>query len=131
MMSNFDKIFISAIENRDIQALKLIPKSRHCPVNLLEEWIAPFLEKDCFFSIDLYGDEMAQPIKNFKSIYRKAKEKGLILKAHVGEWGCANSVKEAVEELELNEVQHGISAYKKCCCRYRSRYRDTNKITCT
>ena len=49
MMSNFDKIFISAIENRDIQALKLIPKSRHCPVNLLEEWIAPFLEKDCFY----------------------------------------------------------------------------------
>ncbi len=86
--------------------------SRHCPVNILEEWIAPFLEKDCFFSIDLYGDEMAQPIKNFKPIYRKAKEKGLFLKAHVGEWGCADSVKEAVEELELNEVQHGISAYK-------------------
>ncbi|MFZ5988985.1 MAG: adenosine deaminase [Bacillota bacterium] len=86
--------------------------SRHCPVNLLEEWITPFLEKDCFYSIDLYGDEMTQSIKNFKPIYRKAKDKGLVLKAHVGEWGDADSIKEAVDELELNEVQHGISASK-------------------
>jgi len=84
--------------------------SRHCSVQLLEEWIEPFLQSDCFHSLDLYGDELAQPIKNFKNIYRKAKEKGILLKAHVGEWGDADSVKEAVEELELNEVQHGIAA---------------------
>ncbi len=84
--------------------------SRHCPINLLEEWIAPFWEKDCFYALDLSGDEMAQPIENFKPIYRRAREKGLILKAHVGEWGAADSVKEAVTELELDEVQHGIGA---------------------
>lgn len=84
--------------------------SRHCPINLLEKWMAPFLERDCFFSIDLYCDELVQPIKNFKGLYRKAKEKGWLLKAHVGEWGDADSVKETVEELELDEVQHGISA---------------------
>ncbi len=84
--------------------------SRHCRIELLEKWIEPFLEQDCFYSIDLYCDEFAQPIKNFKGLYRKAKEKGWILKAHVGEWGTADDVKEAVEELELNEVQHGIAA---------------------
>ena len=84
--------------------------SRHCKVQLLEQWIEPFFERDCFHSIDLYSDELAQPITNFKRIYRKAKDKGLILKAHVGEWGDADSVKEAVEELELQEVQHGIAA---------------------
>jgi adenosine deaminase len=84
--------------------------SRHCPINLLEEWLAPFWERDSFFSLDLSGDELVQPIKNFKAIYRNAKEKGLLLKAHVDEWGDADAVKEAVEELELDEVQHGISA---------------------
>jgi len=39
-----------------------------------------------------------------------AKEAGLALKAHVGEWGDADSVQRAVEELELDEVQHGIAA---------------------
>jgi len=37
--------------------------------------------KNCFASIDLYRDEFAQPIKNFIPLYRKAKEKGLILRA--------------------------------------------------
>ena len=63
-----------------------------------------------FYSIDLYGNELAQPIENFKSIYRRAKAEGLRLKAHVGEWGTADDVRRAVEELELDEVQHGISA---------------------
>jgi adenosine deaminase len=39
-----------------------------------------------------------------------AKDKGLRLKAHVGEWGDADDVWRAVEELELDEVQHGIAA---------------------
>jgi adenosine deaminase len=39
-----------------------------------------------------------------------AKAAGLRLKAHVGEWGDADSVWRAVGELELDEVQHGIAA---------------------
>jgi adenosine deaminase len=84
--------------------------SRHCSIEWLLKWSEVFFEQDCFSSIDLYGDEFAQPIENFKPIYRRAKEKGLILKAHVGEWGTADDVMRAVEELELDEVQHGIAA---------------------
>ncbi|WP_432664373.1 adenosine deaminase [Wukongibacter baidiensis] len=94
----------------DMELRLQIGLSRHCEVRKLEEWIGPFWDYECFYSIDLYGDELAQPIENFKGIYRRAKEKGLILKAHVGEWGDADSVKRAVSELELNEVQHGIAA---------------------
>ncbi|MGD9202303.1 MAG: hypothetical protein PVI26_12120 [Chitinispirillia bacterium] len=39
----------------------------------------------------------------------------MVLKAHIGEWGNADSVKEAVEELELTEIQHGISAAESIC----------------
>jgi len=63
-----------------------------------------------FKSVDICNDEFAQPIRNFKSIYRRAKASGLRLKAHVGEFGSADDVMEAVEELELNEVHHGIAA---------------------
>lgn len=83
--------------------------SRHCSVETILEWFEPFLELDYYRAIDLYGDEFAQPISNFKNIYRRAKEEGMVLKAHVGEWGDAASVQEAVETLELDEVQHGIS----------------------
>ena len=53
---------------------------------------------------------MAQPIENFIPIYDKAAENGLVLKAHVGEWGTAKDIVSAVELLHLNEVQHGIAA---------------------
>ena len=84
--------------------------SRHCPIEYLEDCLSHFWGNTAFYSIDLYGDEFAQPIENFKSIYRRAKKEGLCLKAHVGEWGSAEDVRRAVEELELHEVQHGMSA---------------------
>ena len=63
-----------------------------------------------FRSVDICNDEFAQPIRNFKPIYKRAKALGLRLKAHVGEFGSADDVMEAVEELELDEVHHGIAA---------------------
>ena len=84
--------------------------SRHCDIAYLEDCLSHFWGCRAFYSIDLYGDELAQPIENFRPIYRRAKSEGLILKAHVGEWGTAQDVRRAVECLELDEVQHGIAA---------------------
>ena len=84
--------------------------SRHCDIAYLENCLSHFWGCKAFYSIDLYGDELAQPIENFKAIYRRAKSEGLRLKAHVGEWGKAVDVHRVVECLELDEVQHGISA---------------------
>jgi adenosine deaminase len=84
--------------------------SRHCRIEDIRRWMEPFLALTFYRTFDLSGDEFAQPIENFKPLYRLARENGLRLKAHVGEWGDADSVWRAVEELELDEVQHGIAA---------------------
>ena len=94
----------------EIELRLQIGMSRHCEIAYLEECLSHFWGCKAFYSIDLYGDELAQPIENFKSIYRRAKAEGLRLKAHVGEWGTAEDVRFAVECLELDEVQHGIAA---------------------
>jgi adenosine deaminase len=67
------------------------------------------IEYDFFKSIDLVGDDR-DSVANYKLIYRKAKSKGIILKAHLGEFGDAESVRKGVDVLELDEVQHGIAA---------------------
>lgn len=94
----------------EIELRLQIGLSRHCDIGYLEDCLSHFWGNKAFYSIDLYGDELAQPIENFKSIYRRAKSEGLKLKAHVGEWGTAEDVRKAVECLELDEVQHGIAA---------------------
>lgn len=84
--------------------------SRHCNINYLLHCLEPFWGRKEFYSIDLYGDEFAQPIERFVPIYKKAKENGLVLKAHIGEWGTAEDVMRGIELLSLDEVQHGIAA---------------------
>lgn len=88
--------------------------SRHCSIPYLMGCLEHFWslepKSSPYYSIDLYGDEFAQPIENFVPIYKRAKEYGIRLKAHVGEWGTADDVIKAVELLELDEVQHGIAA---------------------
>lgn len=94
----------------EIELRLQIGLSRHCKIDYLERCLEHFWGRKEFYSIDLYGDELAQPIENFKGIYSKAKEEGLVLKAHIGEWGSTEDIKRGIEELQLNEIQHGISA---------------------
>jgi len=84
--------------------------SRHCKVDYLMKCLDQFWGYKEFYSIDLYGDELAQPIENFVAIYKKAKDNGLKLKAHIGEWGTAQDIQKGVELLGLDEIQHGIAA---------------------
>jgi adenosine deaminase len=95
-----------------IEWIPQLSMSRHCKITALSRWLAPFLELNAYRTFDLSGDELAQPIENFVPLYRMAKDAGLRLKAHVGEWGTADDVWRAVEKLELDEVQHGIAAHE-------------------
>jgi len=56
------------------------------------------------------GDETALRAKDFRSLYRRARENGLGTTCHAGEGTTASAVLEAVDELEIRRVGHGISA---------------------
>ncbi len=75
-------------------------------MNRIEE----VLDSGWFYSLDICGRELAQPAENFKQIYAMAKNKGLKLIAHVGETKPAYYVQQVVEQLELDQVHHGITA---------------------
>lgn len=96
----------------DIVFLPELTYDRSCDVTGAVNEVESILQYHYFKSIDICCDEFAQPIKHFKPLFRKAKEYGIRLKAHVGEFGTADDVMEAVEELELDEVHHGIAAAK-------------------
>ena len=68
------------------------------------------IELGLFRSIDLYSHQEACAPEAVKPLYSKAREVGMKLKAHVGEFGGAEEVRRTVEILDLDEVQHGIGA---------------------
>ena len=94
----------------DIEWVPQLGLSRHCKQSWLWSWLTPFLEAGGWRALDLSGDELAQPIETFQPLYRACRDRGMRLKAHVGEWGTADDVWRAVEVLDLDEVQHGIAA---------------------
>lgn len=110
--------FIHTMKNLNQQLAPntiLLPElafDRGCDVDKEFSRLDEILSYNWFKSVDINGGEFDQPIRNFKKIYRKAKEYGLRLKAHVGEFGTADDVMEAVEELELDEVHHGVASAK-------------------
>jgi len=65
--------------------------------------------KNWFRGIDIINYWDACTMDDMKVMCRKAQEYGLILKAHVGEFGGADKVMNYAEELELDQIQHGIA----------------------
>lgn len=67
------------------------------------------LKSGLFYSIDIVGDEKLG-VDPFVKIYKIAGELGIIRKAHIGEFGDALDIKDAIEKLDLDTIQHGLSA---------------------
>jgi len=76
----------------------------------IERTVQECIDSGCFVSIDLYGNETIKEPECYVPFYARARRAGMKLKAHVGEFGSAESVRHTVEVLELDEVQHGINA---------------------
>lgn len=105
--------FVSAIQKKYETEILLLPEigmSRERDLDILNRQMLACIETGVFRSLDLYGLELAREADVFINIYRCAKQHGMKLKAHAGEFGTAESVRHTVEILELNEVQHGIAA---------------------
>lgn len=65
-----------------------------------------------FNAIDIVNYSNTYSIKELKEICRKAKAQGMVLKAHLGEFGSPDELMLYAEELELDEIQHGVAAAK-------------------
>lgn len=63
--------------------------------------------KDKIIGIGLDSSENGHPPIKFKDIYLKAKEEGFKLVAHAGEEGPAEYVWQALNELEIDRIDHG------------------------
>ena len=56
------------------------------------------------------GDETAVRARDFREIYKRARAEGLGVTCHAGEGTSADKVLEAVSELEVPRIGHGIAA---------------------
>lgn len=103
--------FIQLLKETFSDCMQIYPelcfdRHKYDPKN--DEDVLRLLKSGVFYSIDVTGDEMLG-VKNFAEYYNMAGYLGIIRRAHVGEFGDSNTVKEAIDILGLDMLQHGLS----------------------
>jgi adenosine deaminase len=95
----------------DIQVRLIASMNRHEPVSLGEEVLAAALANQSrgIVGIDLAGDEANYTGLEFRPIFQRAKQAGLGITIHAGEWAGADSVWNAIGNLFADRVGHGIN----------------------
>ncbi len=63
--------------------------------------------RDRIYGIGLDSSELGNPPVKFKRVFARAREAGFALVAHAGEEGPAAYVREAVEVLQVQRIDHG------------------------
>jgi len=84
--------------------------NRHESTELAEQvaWLAADHVKDGLVALDLAGNEADFPSQPFYGIFKEAKQAGLHMTIHAGEWGPAYNVREAIEEIGAERIGHGV-----------------------
>jgi len=91
--------------------VKLIASvNRHESTDLAEQvaWLAANYQDRGVVGLDIAGNEADFAGKPFAPIFREAKEAGLRITVHAGEWGGAANVREAIEMLGADRIGHGV-----------------------
>jgi adenosine deaminase len=76
-------------------------ETARCAAETAGDWIVGF---------GIAGDEKIGQPKDFAYSFDLAREAGLRLTAHAGEWGGPDSVRDAVRDLRVERIGHGVRA---------------------
>ncbi len=64
--------------------------------------------KDKIIGVGLDSSEVGHPPSKFKRLFEKAREHGYKIVAHAGEEGDASYIWEAIKELQVSRIDHGV-----------------------
>jgi adenosine deaminase len=84
--------------------------NRHEPVEIAEEITQLAVDRMSagLCGLDLAGNEAEFPASPFVGLFKQAKVNGLHISVHAGEWGGADNVRFAIEQLGAERIGHGI-----------------------
>ena len=100
----------AAAEEHGVQVRLIASVNRHESPELAEQvaWLAAAHIDDGIVGMDLAGNEAEFSAEPFAPIFAEAKQAGLHLTIHAGEWAGADNVREAIEKVGAERIGHGV-----------------------
>jgi adenosine deaminase len=101
-----------AAKRNQIMLGMILSVNRHETVKLAEEVIRIAVDRmeAGIRGVDLAGDEEGFAVDPFMPVFKEAKQAGLKLTIHAGEWGGPEHVAQAIEAMAADRIGHGIRA---------------------
>jgi adenosine deaminase len=98
-----------ASEENKITTKLIASVNRHESVQLAEEVVQLAIERKDrgIVALDLAGSEAEYPGEEFAGVFREAKEAGMFITIHAGEWGGPKIIRLAIEKLSAGRIGHG------------------------
>jgi len=99
-----------AAQKNNIKVRLIASVNRHESPELAEQvaWLAAERIQDGLVGLDLAGNEAEFKSDPFHEIFKEAKQSGLHVTIHAGEWGSAANVRDAIENLGAERIGHGV-----------------------
>jgi adenosine deaminase len=99
-----------AARKNNIQVGLIASVNRHESLDLAEQvaWLAADHIQDGLVGLDLAGNEAEFSALPFQGLFKEARESGLRITIHAGEWAGAANVREAIEGLGAERIGHGV-----------------------
>jgi adenosine deaminase len=99
-----------ASRQHHIEVSLIVSVNRHESPALAEQVIGLAVDRRSagIVGVDLAGNEVHFSALPFASIFKNARQEGLHITIHAGEWGGAENVQEAILELGAERIGHGI-----------------------
>ena len=84
--------------------------NRHESPELAEQvaWIAAERQSKGIVGLDLAGNDAQFPADPFIGIFKEARQAGLRMTIHAGEWAGAQNVRGAIEQFQAERIGHGV-----------------------
>ena len=122
-----------AAKEYDIKVRLIASVNRHESPELAEQvtWLAASHIERGIVGIDLAGNEAEFSVKPFAPIFAEAKQAGLHLTIHAGEWAGAENVREAIQDVGAERIGHGVHVMEDEEVINLARERGTNFEVCT
>lgn len=97
-------------QRHNIQTRLIVSLNRHESVQIAEKITGLAVDRigRGIVGIDLAGNEAQFPALPFAGIMREAKQAGLHISIHAGEWGPAKNVSDAIQYLYAERIGHGV-----------------------
>lgn len=101
-----------ACEDFNIVVNLIVTLVRHDPFHKAKKVVEVAMSRKGrgIVGLDLAGDEINYPADNFAPMFREAKQEGLKITVHAGEWMGSDTVKQAILDMQADRIGHGVRA---------------------